>query len=834
MKDPHSKREQGRYEYPIASREAILSHMEKAGEPLSFKRLAKELDIDNARDRDALTLRLRAMVRDGQVVVDSRNVYAIANKLALFAGRVSAHSDGFGFLICDDERDDIFLSHRQMRAVFHGDKALVRVRGRDHRGRDEGEIVEVLTRNTLELVGRVHFDKHLALLESLNRRIDHEILIDDPSEEIKEGRIVVARVTQQPTLHGMATVEIVAVLGDHLTPDMEVEVALRNNDIPVEFSDDVLTDVDQLPFEVTPAQKRKREDLTHLDFVTIDGEDARDFDDAVYCERRRGGYRLFVAIADVANYVLPGSPLDQEAYKRGTSVYFPQYVVPMLPEKLSNGLCSLNPEVDRLVMVCEMTISDQGRIGSYEFYEGLIHSKERLTYTIVGDWIEREEFPRHEDSLGNMLDLARILISTRTERGALDFDTREVSFAFNAQGRVSDVNLITRNFAHRLIEECMLCANVCAAKLVSKLELPGLFRVHEKPEEEKIEYLAEFLESFGINLGAGTPQDYQSAIRQLREKKNGHVLQIALLRSMQQAVYSPENKGHFGLGYSHYTHFTSPIRRYPDLLVHRLIKSAIHSTVECNEVRRFGKPSKINFYPYEEEAVISQGEHTSFAERRADDAVYEVLDWVKCDYLSDHVGDDFEGVISAVAKFGFFVQLEGVLVEGLVHVSSLVGDYYQFDRGEQCLFGERGNESFGLGDVVTVKVAAVDVDERKVDLELLRHAPIPRKKSKKRKPKDRKKTASNNKRRPSSGAKARGAKPGSSKDAVSKKTASKTKASKTKASKTKASKIKVSRSKVSEAKPPKAKSPKAKSPKAKAAKKKASKKKRPKQPGQKE
>ena len=777
MKDPHSRREQGRYEHPIASREAILSHMEKACEPLSFKRLAKELGIENARDRDALTLRLRAMVRDGQVVVDRRNVYAIANKLELFAGRVSAHSDGFGFLICDDERDDIFLSHRQMRAVFHGDKAMVRVRGRDRRGRDEGEIVEVLSRNTLELVGRVHFDNRIALLESLNRRIDHEILIDDPGEEIKEGRIVVARVTQQPTLHGLASVEIVAVLGEHLTPDMEVEVALRNNDIPVEFPDEVLTDVDQLPFEVTRAQKRRREDLRHLDFVTIDGEDARDFDDAVYCEKRRGGYRLFVAIADVANYVLPGSPLDQEAYRRGTSVYFPQYVVPMLPEKLSNGLCSLNPKVDRLVMVCEMTISDQGRIGSYQFFEGLIHSKERLTYTTVGDWVERKEFPRHKDSLGSMLDLARILIGTRNERGALDFDTREVSFSFNAAGRVSDVNLVTRNFAHRLIEECMLCANVCAAKLVSKLELPGLYRVHQKPEEEKIEYLAEFLESFGIALGAGTPKDYQNAIRQLREKKNGQVLQIALLRSMQQAVYHPENKGHFGLGYSHYTHFTSPIRRYPDLLVHRLIKSAIHSDFDCAEVRRFGKPRKTNFYPYEEHTVISQGEHLSFAERRADDAVYEVLDWVKCDYLSDHVGDDFDGTISAVAKFGFFVQLEGVLVEGLVHVSTLVGDYYQFDRGGQCLVGERGNESFGLGDVVTVQVARVDVDERKVDLELLSHSPIARKKPKKRKSKDQKKSASNNKKRPSSSTRGNSAKGTANKNRAPKNKASKTNSS---------------------------------------------------------
>ncbi|MBT5153139.1 MAG: RNB domain-containing ribonuclease, partial [Gammaproteobacteria bacterium] len=423
------------------------------------------------------------------------------------------------------------------------------------------------------------------------------------------------------------------------------------------------------------------------------------------------------------------------------------------------------------------TISDQGRIGSYQFFEGLIHSKERLTYTTVGDWVERKEFPRHKDSLGSMLDLARILIGTRNERGALDFDTREVSFSFNAEGRVSDVNLVTRNFAHRLIEECMLCANVCAAKLVSKLELPGLFRVHEKPEEEKIEYLAEFLESFGIALGAGTPKDYQNAIRQLREKKNGQVLQIALLRSMQQAVYHPENKGHFGLGYSHYTHFTSPIRRYPDLLVHRLIKSAIHSGFDCAEVRRFGKPRKTNFYPYEQDTVISQGEHLSFAERRADDAVYEVLDWVKCDYLSDHVGDDFDGTISAVAKFGFFVQLEGVLVEGLVHVSTLVGDYYQFDRGGQCLVGERGSESFGLGDVVTVQVARVDVDERKVDLELLSHSPIARKKPKKRKSKDQKKSASNNKKRPSSSTRGNSAKGTANKNRALKNKASKTNSS---------------------------------------------------------
>ncbi len=734
MKDPHSKRESRKYEHPIPSREAILSCMEKLGEPVSLKRLADELSINSNRDRESLQLRMRAMVRDGQVV-GRRSVYAIASKMELFAGKVSTHPDGFGFLLCDEDREDIFLHHRQMRAVFHGDRVLARVRGRDGRGREEGEIVEVLAHNTTELVGRVYFEEKVALFESLNRRIAHEILIDNPGAELRKGQIVAAKITRQPGLHSLAAVEVESVLGEHLAPDMEVEIALRNNDIPVEFPNEVIEEADTLPLEVQPAQKRQREDLRHLDFVTIDGEDARDFDDAVYCERRskEGGFRLLVAIADVAHYVKPGRSLDDEAYKRGTSVYFPQYVTPMLPEKLSNGLCSLNPDVDRLVMVCEMTISNQGRIGGYQFYEGVICSSERLTYTQVGRWVEEKAFPRHEESLAAMVDLALLMSGVRKQQGALDFDTTEVRFTFDDDGRVSGVFPVTRNFAYRLIEECMLCANVCAARLVEKSGLPGLFRVHEKPEEEKTASLREFLASFSIDLGKGLGADYQAAIDNLRGRQNGQVLQIALLRAMQQAVYRPENLGHFGLAYSHYTHFTSPIRRYPDLLVHRLIKSLIHSNRNLREVRRFGKsgkagkPGKQHSYPYDESQVLAQGEHLSFTERRADSAVYEVLEWVKCDYLGDRKGDDFEGAISSVTRFGFFVQLEGVHVEGLVHVSTLVGDYYRFDMGDQRLVGERTGAAFGLGDAVTVQVARVDADERKIDLELLTHSPIKRK-----------------------------------------------------------------------------------------------------------
>ena len=739
MRDPNYKRESRKYEHPIASREMIVEKMSSLGEPAAFKRLAKELELEDKRDRDALTLRLRAMVRDGQLVVDKRNVYALASKVELFAGKVSAHSDGYGFVLCEDERDDIFLTQRQMRAVFHGDQVLVRIRGRDRRGRDEGEIVEVLQHRTNELVGRVYFENRTALFEALNRRINHEILIDHPDRELLDGQIAVGKVSQQPSLHGLAAVEVIEILGEHLTPKMEVQVALRNHDIPVDFSDDVIQEVDQFPTEVKSQQKGNRADLRDLDFVTIDGEDARDFDDAVYCEMRQGGgYKLYVAIADVANYVRPDSDLDSEAYERGTSVYFPQFVVPMLPEKLSNGLCSLNPELDRLVMVCEMTIAKTGKISSYQFYEGVLRSAERLTYTQVGKWVEEKSFPRHADSLDALNEFTHTMLKSRQERGAIDFDGSEVRFSFGEDGRVKEVVPIQRNFAHKLIEEAMLCANVCAAKFIAQSGKQGLYRVHEKPEQDKIDFLAEFLATFGIELGEGTSFDYQRAVAGLRDKKNSQVLQISLLRSMQQAVYQPENKGHFGLSYSHYGHFTSPIRRYPDLLMHRLIKSVIHDAAENKHVVQFAKPSRKHLYNYDEETVVNQGVHLSFVERRADDAVYEVLEWAKCDFVSDRVGEDFAGIISAVTKFGFFVQLEGLLVDGLVHVSTLAGDYYHFEVKEQCLVGERSGQSFSLGDIVTVQVAKVDVDERKIDLELLTHSSITKRKGmkKKRKPKN--------------------------------------------------------------------------------------------------
>jgi ribonuclease R len=731
-KDPFANRESQKYENPIASRELIIEVLESLGEPTAFNSLSESLGIDDSTSSDALKARLGAMVRAGQLLVDRRNVYAIASRMELPTGKISAHPDGYGFLLQEDE--DIFLTRRQMQQVFHGDIARVRIRSRDRRGKIEGEIVEVLERNTRQLVGRYLVENGIELLEPLNNRINHEVLLkNDGGVKCEVGQIVTAEIIAQPSIHGVVRASITQVLGDHLTPGIEVEIALRNNDIPVEQSEEVIELVDKMPSEVRPQDKLNRFDLTELPFVTIDGEDARDFDDAVYCEAKEsGGWRLYVAIADVAEYVELDSVLDHAAFERGTSVYFPQYVVPMLPEKLSNGLCSLKPKVERLALVCEMTISAKGKVSSYKFYEGTIFSHARLTYTQVASVIEGDETTRglldgvvpHLDELH---DLYKVLSNVRSERGAIEFDTTELQFQFSSDGRVENIQPRGRNTAHKVIEECMLCANVSAARFISKHDKPGLFRVHEPPKEEKVEYLREFLSRFEIKLSANdeiTPADYQEVVQQLRGRENGHVLQMALLRSMNQAVYQVQNEGHFGLGYAEYTHFTSPIRRYPDLLTHRYIKSIIHSTAEDNLVARTGKPLKKDYYPYSIEQVVAFGEQTSFAERRADSAVYEVLEWIKCDYVSNRLGDVLEGVITGTAKFGFFVELSDVFVEGLVHVSALKGDYFHYDQAAQCLIGEKSGRVYGLGDLVQVQVAKVNVDERKVDFELMSHKPL--------------------------------------------------------------------------------------------------------------
>ncbi|MDA0787824.1 MAG: ribonuclease R [Proteobacteria bacterium] len=726
MHDPDAEQEKKRYERPIASRRLILETMESIGEPASIKRLAKTLDMEESWQRDALQNRLRAMVRDGQLIADRRNVYAIASRMDLVRGRIAGHMDGYGFLIPEaDDEEDIFLGHRQMRGVFHGDIALVRIRGIDRRGRPEGEIVEVIERKTQQIVGRLYFENQAWFLESLNNRICQEILVH-PADDLEEGLIVTAAIVDQPSMHGIPSCEVLEVLGEQLTAELEIKVSLHNHEIPYQFGGDVLGEVAALPAEVAPADKKARRDLRELPFVTIDGTDARDFDDAVYCEdRARGGWRLYVAIADVAHYVRLGTALDQEARLRGTSVYFPQHVVPMLPESLSNGLCSLRPDVDRLALVCEMGLSASGRVTSYQFYEAVIRSAARLTYEQVADGPPEGPFA---PSLEAAYRLLGVLLSARGERGALDFDSTELAFEFDEWGAIGAISRRDRNRAHQLIEECMLCANVSAAAFIEKLELKGLFRVHQRPEEEKVEYLRTFLDSVGIGLPKGVlkPDDFQRALLELRSKPNGHVLQIVVLRSLSQAVYQPDNVGHFGLNYRRYTHFTSPIRRYPDLLTHRLIKSVIHGETTSALVRRFSGAAPVRDYDYGMDELVELGESCSFTERRAESAVYEVLEWMKCEYVHGRVGDTEPGVITGVTSFGFFVQLSEVLTEGLVHVSTLVNDYYQFDQASQCLVGEKSGLIFGLGDNVTVQIARVSVDERKIDFELVSHEPIKR------------------------------------------------------------------------------------------------------------
>ncbi len=732
-KDPHHKRESQKYANPIPSREFILGLMADLGVPLGFKQLVSELGLADEADQDALRNRLRAMVRDGQVVVDRRNVYAIASKMELVAGKVLAHADGFGFLSVTDQDEDVFLSNRQMRAVFHGDIAQVRIRGKDRRGRIEGEIVEVIERNTDQVVGRLYYEGKVTLLESLNNRIIQKILIPDVDRKLhKAGQIVVAGIIEQPSMHGIPTAEILETLGDHLTPAMEVEVALRSHDIPFTFTDEVHSQTDAMPIEVAARDKKNRRDLTDLPFITIDGEDARDFDDAVYCEARQsGGWRLFVAIADVAHYVDIDSPLDKAAFDRGTSVYFPQYVVPMLPEKLSNGLCSLKPDVDRLVLVAEMTISENGRISGFQFYEGIIHSHARMTYVQVANILkgEREDHgkqPAVRAGISELNNVYQVLTKVREKRGALDFGSRELAFDFSDEGRVLAIRPTGRTDAHRLIEECMLCANVCAARFIDKHQHAGLYRVHEPPEAEKLEGLSEYLANLGVNLSVAekvTTLDYQIVLDQLRDRKHGQVLQMSLLRSLNQAVYQVENKGHFGLNYPEYAHFTSPIRRFPDLMMHRLIKSIVHSKTESNLVARFGAKDRRNFYPYTIDDVVMCGERSSFTERRAEAAVYDVLDWMKCDYISDHVDEVVPGVITGVTKFGLFVELDDIYIEGLVHISTLPNDYFHYDQSTQALIGERSGLAYALADEVSVQIVRVDIDERKVDFEVITHTP---------------------------------------------------------------------------------------------------------------
>lgn len=713
--DPYAEREALKYQRPIPSRELILQVLNRERGPLVFEEIAALLDINDDTDIGSLARRIKAMKRDGQVVCNRRGGYLPVDRNDLIRGRVVGHPDGFGFLVPDEAGTDLFLSARQMRSLLHGDRALVRVIKLDRRGRREAALVEVLERHNEQTVGRFIREGEIGFVVPDNTRIHQDILI--PRENIGDadaGQIVIATIIEQPSHHSQPIGKIVEVLGDHMAPGMEIDIAVRAHGLPFKWPEEALREAAVLPSTVDKTAKRQRKNICELPLVTIDGEDAMDFDDAVYCEPDGKDWRLVVAIADVSSYVLPATALDAEAFKRGTSVYFPGKVIPMLPEILSNGLCSLKPGVDRLCIVCDMRIGPMGLLKTYAFYEAVMRSHARLTYTEVASIaVDRKAALRRQymnlvPHLDDLYALFKVLHKKRVRRGAIDFDTTESRIVFGENRKIERIVPTERNDAHKLIEECMISANVAAAQYLSKARMPSLYRIHDGPNEDKLQELHDFLTELSLKLGGGdkpSPKDYAKLINSIGERPDAHLIQTVLLRSLSQAVYSPDNIGHFGLAHRVYTHFTSPIRRYPDLLVHRAIRHSL----------RGAKPAT---FDYSHHDMVALGEHCSMTERRADEATRDAMLWLKCEYMHDKIGEVFEGVISGVTSFGLFIELTGVYVDGLVHVTSLTRDYYHFDPIGHRLTGKRSGKVYRLGDMLQVVVARVDLDERRIELEL--------------------------------------------------------------------------------------------------------------------
>ncbi|MCG8324136.1 MAG: ribonuclease R [Thiotrichales bacterium] len=702
------------YEFDIPSRDAVLKYLNLQGRPASLHDIADALKVGEKEARKALRRRLRAMQRDGQIIRTRKQGYAPVDKIDLLSGRVIAHPDGFGFLSLDAGGDDLYLSPREMRSVLHGDRVLSRITGVDHRGRNEAAIVEILERKNSRVVGRYHRESGIGFVIPDDRRIHQDILISGAEKPaIKKGSIVVCEITRQPDRHTQPIGKIIEVLGDRMEGDMAVQVAMRKYELPYEWSAGVDAEAKKFTGKVKKTAKQNREDLRALPLVTIDGEDARDFDDAVYCERQGNGWRLLVAIADVSNYVKPGTALDEAALERGTSVYFPQSVLPMLPEILSNELCSLKPEVDRLCFACEMHLTAQGKVKRTRFFKAIMRSHARLTYTQVAGVLrdgkagKTAKLKRLLPHLKNLHELYQCMHSLRARQGLLDFDNEEPVFQFNDAGEIASIHTFKRNDAHRLIEEFMLAANVAAAGFLLQHEIPALYRVHATPKPEKLTELRAFLSELGLDLGGGEEpeaRDYASLMQGIGDRDDAHLIQTVLLRSLPLAVYAAENAGHFGLAFTSYTHFTSPIRRYPDLLVHRAIAHVLeHGTAE-------------GFY-IGSQRMAELGTHCSMTERRADDASRDVIQWYKCQFMESKVGEVFDGTISSVTSFGLFVELDDIFIEGLVHVTSLPGDYYHYESTGHRLRGERTHKVYQLAERIRVKVVRVDVDDRKIDFE---------------------------------------------------------------------------------------------------------------------
>ena len=733
-KDPNYVKELAKYDNPIPSREFILQIIREQNSPMSKEEIFAALGISEEEQQEAMRRRLRAMENDGQLVFTKRKCYALPEKLDLLKGMVIGHREGFGFLQVEGKKEDFFIPNVQMQKVMHGDYVLVQPNGFDRKGRPEVRIVRVLEANKKQIVGRFFLEQGIGYVVPDDSRITRDILIPDNARlGARMGQVVVVELHPRTVPFFQPIGKITEILGENMAKGMEVEIAIRKHDIPHVFPSAVEKQLKKWDEDVPEEAKRGRVDLRDLPLVTIDGEDARDFDDAVFCQKQGKGWKLWVAIADVSYYVRPKSALDTEAYNRGNSVYFPNRVVPMLPEKLSNGLCSLNPQVDRLCMVCEITLSAKGKMTDYRFYEAVMNSHARLTYNKVAKILEKdtalcERYASLVPHLQDLHDMYQALVKARQQRGAIEFETIESKFIFNALGRIERIEPVVRNDAHKIIEECMILANIASANFMEKHQEPALYRIHAVPGEEKLTAFRSFLAECGLSLSGGnkpTPTDYAHLLEQIKPRPDHELIQTMLLRSMSQAVYSADNIGHFGLALEEYAHFTSPIRRYPDLTLHRGIKYLLAKQKGSKR-----KTTDTGGYHYQLDEMDVFSAHCSSTERRADDATREVADWLKCEYMQDHVGEEFEGIISSVTGFGFFVRLNDLFIDGLVHISGLANDYYLFDMPKQRLIGENSGIIFRLGDAVKVRVEAVSLEQKQIDFSLISSERKPRRSGK--------------------------------------------------------------------------------------------------------
>ncbi len=738
-----------KYSNPIPNRDAIIKLIANRNKKTTRGHLAKALNLYDDQQKEGLRRRLNAMIRDEQIYYDHSYGYGVYSQQNLIKGQVKGHSKGFGFLTCDKTQENLFLSKRQMLKTFDGDMVAVVAGELDRQGRREGFIVNVIEHNTKALVGCLMAKGHEYFLLPENSRISNEIRIaKDQCMDAKEGQYVVVKITQYPNHRNTACGQVIEILGDSMAPGMETDVAIRNHSIPYLWPKKVLQSANRMGAKVSQADKLGRTDLTNTPFVTIDGEDARDFDDAVYCRKKPlGGWQLSVAIADVSHYVLPDTPLDKEAQKRGTSVYFPQRVVPMLPETLSNGLCSLNPNVERLAMVCEMSINRCGKMTSCHFSQAVIRSHARLTYDEVATMLTDAEAGNAaqtdattQANINELHQLYGVLRKARTVRGAVDFETPETRYQFNEQSKIGQILPQQRTDAHRIIEECMLCANVAAAQFLQKHRLPALYRIHQGPQLKKLTELRAFLAEKGLSLAGGSapkPRHYDRLLGNISTRPDAKAIELMLLKSLGQAQYDSDNQGHFGLACPAYAHFTSPIRRYPDLLVHRAIRAQLNRQNQPNRLKRFiqsfssitnNSVATAETPAYQIKAEASQiesqnlqnmAEHCSAVSRRADKASSDVENWLECEYMSDSVGKAFVGSISGVSNFGVFIALADTQIECLVHKSTLDKTRYALDVVKHMITDKKKSTHFSLGDSVRIRIKQINMAQRKIECEWL-------------------------------------------------------------------------------------------------------------------